>query len=1834
MKNIRLDNLPMSRQAAGYDRKDAGGGGSIFGGSSLDAIFEKRDVDPESPLFKRRHGSVRKTSITPNVLGVLADIDKGRVGVDFNFSTVTNWTVFATLRTPVAYSNGFAPLFQLKGVHAYIQYVAATDVVNLKVYDGSGTLKFTTELGDASSATDYRIMVRYTHATTTVSGVAWAVPALGGSIAIDAESNGSITASGGKLELIGKPLASLTGTYDKVTITNFLLYDVSDFDKDDEYENFAADLTPALTGTNTGGPTAFKLRWHQTFTAGNDVHEFTDTDDNEIFSYLVPTVPSDANQSSPLWLHFGGQGVIEVPFYLDFDEYYWTPVAASSRLEWIFQLEFKMPSILAEGTLFEFQDILRLDIIDDSGVYRLKAIYADDAVVTTAGASLEAGGEYEVFAGRNATQTIIKLDDRATVTGTPKNPAIFNYDKTLGFIIGDTVDQENSQPFGGQIKRIALHNTDDTFWQTFKEAVFYYDIRSLSGDYILDRGNRALNSYVGIRLATSAPYYAEGGFKGGSYVAATGGYVMSVSTPSITYTGELRRSITKDATVQRRGNKAFLNSNSVNYVIDDFSKTFRPMGIPRPATKVSCTPTGVGPIDGFVRYAYRWITKDGTVGPAFELDPLDATGGVNVFLGAEAFGLPGETPFGMSYGECEGYDEDGRGRTADDEVETFIAKDSDGGSEHNILAADIKNPGLTLELATRVPNVEQVKESIFSQGVCAPVDDDTNFTFMADHKPFHYPFWVQKNKENCMMIAFKYHNKGASHDYQALFGIGFRKQYFRRSKTIGHTSAHYAQALVVTIQPAETSTNVRSLVVCREGNRRAKRNRDSDLHAVSMDYNFQDGHDYCVIIRRAGKNFGKSAGTVLAISVFDHTLHDPDAGENGWLQSTFKVTNNPVWALEKFWTDSYHSRTPNEVMWGAGKHQGKDTRVKTLKRKNLGSKEYKFDDGYIRALVGGTTGGGSAALVPGTVLYHGRIWSRDFPWTALAQRCLDRYGGRTSPLNDKLEVDLAFCPDSSVETINGGFDVGGYKPRDLRVHFHSNEGETPLDCHTVLTSNIDQTPILAYGWDMSYTPGTPDVWKTTGLNSVPLWVNWTSRNEGSISVGVGRKVLVEVGTKKWHAGSKVQLFTEFANAIDLTQWTWLTIYYHHIKRITTDTIDVWLERVFIDGNTGEWAEDFDTDSSANSGRGLVTNASATSPHSHLAHQYGLFSVGGMPGMDQKYQTETAEVRLWDGEYYIAKGGGGGDNAFGPYMSSRLPPNSWEDLWYYLRFMKIDVDDVDTQTTMDHKGMMSKATLGSGAVQDATDSVKIYQEAQVKDASDEPGKKYFIPFPTPPLSAIRGIEIFRTQVVPVVKKFPNGKPNPNAIIDAWKATRAAPLYYVSEIPRGTTFYFDSTNDSALGTKLDPQTGLMPRNPQGLFEWEGYLGVYVPDEPRIHFAESPDSWESFPTNMVFNLPIREYGPIVAATEIASRDARQSRVLCLGKSWGVYLDGNPTTPQANTLGGGVGAASARCLVVEKGIAYAYNGTLWAITGDGQIEDIGLPVLDLLPDPSSTRLSVSSSLSSLFVINEDTGVTLRYHLSRRQWFVEDRYALSMTDIDSVDTWVHVSGYPSEGDTTVFQDDVKTSQSEVGLAVASITRAGTAFTLTSSGADLEIGQRITLVGDGAVAIADRDPRARQTVTVAAFSGTTVTVEETLSAADLPTSFTDLSGEVRTLVYNAYIGVGYWGTMVDTGQFGLKGELNHVDVGVEAGDGWWAAFDTSDFARSPTDRSGFASAESQPTNVIDAIGGSGGSARWGLSNQQRFERILVWSPKPTNGSGAGVGLTELELNYTEDPGRS
>ena len=2020
--HIRFDNLPMNRQVGNPGMADAGKSSPLSGGAKLPAVYEKRDIDPESLFLKRRKGSVRSATATPNLLGVTVDVNEGEVYIDEDFSgdlTADKWSLICTVRiTAGATQNAVYPIARLQAMQAQIEYDQESALYSL-VWRSTvtGNALQTLPLGAAG---DYRIAMGRLTASSRLAkwnldNTGYVHNTLANQAWLEAEST---------LRLLGPIVGTTLATLEEVVITNFQFYDQTEFTQSD-YQTFAADLTPATSGTTLGetvsvatdlftsiddwtvgtgdvgswtaqgatgenfranrtdphsntsviwvgsdeesgnvfdggfntptvtvdptksyrysvwckqpstagsfmwgfanGPrkavdtsastnyfrvgidlptndtwylvvaylrphdysgttndaetgiwsiggtqyeainfddlkwndasdtsaqlrTAwyanpsdaseevefwnprlelvdgnqasvsellnppsstpslnYKLLWHENFSEGGDVFAYTNSDTETIASYLVPTNPTvDGDE-----ITFGGGGIIEVPFYLDFDEYYWTPINASARYEWMFQLELKLPNRpLQAGVVFEFQDICRLEIVQVGNNFYFKSFYANSGEVQNT-RILTAGGHYNVFAGRDVQNMKLGVQPiggaLTSVSSSAPFPAVFNYDQTLSFIIGDRVDVANTAPFKGRIIRFALHNNADYTFSGLGDAVVYYDTSSVYGDQIIDRGNRALNSYLGTRMSSAPPYYMQGGFPGGSYVAATGGYLMSSSSPSDGYSGELRKSIKKDAVVQRRGNKSFLTSNGVSYVIDDFDQTFRPLGIPRPGTKVTCLPQGVGPIDGFVRYAYRFVTKDGTVGPAFDLDPVDARGGVNVFLGAESFGLPGETPFGISYGRCEGYDEDPtKGLASTETVEHFLFRDTDGSGQHNLTYGDLDGKGRTLELAVRFSEFDKFRETVFSQGVTrlAPGQTSTSYqrTMGCYNAGEQFPWLAQNQRECCFQFAFRYSHFAG---HQILFRVGANDQHYET----GGGSDHYRlNQLVVSVQPATDYPGAQPgdnlLVVCRDAPS-GSNHRDNDLYQQAFLYNFQDGHDYCVFVRRAGNYVGQPTGSSLRVHVYDHTVEQ--AGGDGWAWTdgsgdTEKVFNN-------FWGVGYSGAHPGRrhVAWGMGRLQdswtGYRTRIWnlfTVYNPATGTYSQEWTWGFANM----------KGLHEASVLYHGRMWRRDFPFTLLANKALERYAGRNGPLNESLEVDIGFCRDTSKTQNEYGWDAQNELPCPFKA-----ENTTNVEPYVVITDSGNSTPCLAYGWDMAKPAGS---WSTDERNKIPMWIEITDRNDGSLAIGTGKEVAVEISSRKWWQGADTQTFDEFAGVIDLEEFTWLTLYFQQYQRpgTTEDILDLYLERVFIDGNTGEWGETFSGDPS--------TPINKNPEPSKGPYQYGLFTVGGFPALDQKYDVDIAEVRMWDGERYSAEGGGEGDETFGPYLSTRVPPNEWSNLIYYARFMKPDLDDEDTPTAMDQVGTFE---FSGGFKQQGADAVYVRQGASVLDAlddSDSTTTQYFVPFPEPPESSIRGIQIFRTQIVPVVDDFQSGQPNPDAVSDAWRACRDAPLYFLSEIPRGNTSYTDTSSDGILGSQLEATTGLVPRNPGGIFEWKGYLGIFDTTQPRVYFAESPASWESFPLENLYDLPVREDGPIRAAIELASRDARNSRVLLLGKSYGVFLDGTPLQPVANTMGGGVGAWSQRCLVVEKGIAYAYNGTLWAITGDGQAEDIGLPVLDLLPPPDSARLSVSSSLGSLFVINEETGIALRFHFARRQWYVEDRSALSCTDVDGVDQWVHRSGYPSAGSASVYQDDVVADTPATKVIASSWNNAANTVTLASA-TGVEVGMRMTLVNDRQTGALRLNPAIRQTVTVASIAGNVVTVEEDL---DIQTTWTDVHGDTHSVRLHAYLGVGYWGTMIDTGPFKLRGDLKYVDVGVDAGDDWWGAVQGSDYPADPANRSGFVDAESAPTSIVDE-GGSGVSTRLGVNNNQRYERVLFWSPV-----GQAVGLTELELSYTTDPG--
>ncbi len=1749
----RFDELPLDRRIAGEAR-------GVSNGERFGALYERREIDPTAPHVRRRTGTQRVTDAVPNLLGVTYNGKKGSVEVDHNFWTQSNsatgWSIVGTIKVPTETSTAdkYSRVLNFANVTLNVRrtYNGSNNELVFEARNPSGTLIVSHGIGlnNLNENDTYHFFLCYDGSAGTIRLRSWALddPPQSG----DSQVSFSIAANS-KFQLLGEQ--TLGTALEPCVLNNVRLFDNDDY----VFGNY--------NGLARGTDEPSGLLWQVTFADGGDL--VTSTANGNKDTYLIPTAPVLSGDT----IRFGGNGVIEVPFYLDFDEYFWTTTNAAARLEWCFQLKIKVPKVINPCTIFELQDLVRLQIVNDGG-FKFRATFNDTGSVVTSALAPTSGAELDIFVARDASLVYLKVGATED-TAASSNPIVYAYDKTIGFVIGDRVDFENSDPFRGQLEVFAFHNEATRTFHPINEAVLYYDKESIQGDEVLDRSNRALNGYLGVRADTQPPYYKEGGYPGGGYVAATGGYIVSNAKPAIGYDGELRKPLTKDVVIQRRGRHAFLTSNGVSYVVDDRARSIRPLGIPRPSTKVSCNPQGVGPIDGFVRYAYRYVTLDGTVGPVFELDPCDATGGVNVFLGAEQFGTPIDPAFGLSYGEVE-KDK----LVSNDAVECFIARDYDA-SNNQLLHAE-KADGLTLETAFRLPALANtLDDSILSLGVYAPEGTDD---WCADNDPVTFPWIGKTGQECCFQFTFRYKDGAPARattpaGMQTLFCIGNTDQKYRTGGGIGGGNVHWrVQELYVSLQPPEVSSNETSIVITRDDG-----DRDNALKHVARDLDLTPGNDYTLFVQREGTANGEPTGTQLTVAIYDHTA-------DSWENWSGAAAGTVQWAVNDFWTPTYSGNGGyHKVMWGMGRREGNEITGKTRARTAAGSTVFNFDQ--IRGFRNGTVGS-----TPGGMMFHGRMWRRAFPLTLLANKGLTRYGARTGPLSQGLEVDVAFASDSAVETLEGGFDF----PNDTRVKFYNNQNNG-ISAKVLLTGSESKTVLLAYGYDNTITPGTPDSHAVTSTDNIPLWVAYTSRDAGSLIIGTGSTEGVTISKRRWHPGATQRIFDDFANTIDLKEWTWITLYFSHDAGLGggAANLQVALQRVFIDGNTGDWGELY------NSGNQVYKAQNTASGNG----QYTLFTVGGVPGINTDYEVEIAEVRLWDGERYTSPGGGTGSQTFGPYLSSRVPPNYWDEMHHYLRFAPIDVNDMTAQTTMEQLGTFANT---SGAVQQSTDAVAIYQGAEVKEGEENTsgGSNYFVPFPTPPLSSIRGIELFRTQIVPVQETFVNGQANPNAQTDAFRACRAAPLYYLTEIPDGTQAYYDTAVDTLLGAQLNLTEGLIPGNPGGVFEWDNYIGIWVTDAPRIHFSAAPNSWESFPSDRVLEIPLKEAGTITAAAELASRDARNSRVLVLGQSWGLFLDGSPIQPRTNTLGGGVGATTSRCLVVEKGVAYCYNGTLWAVTGDGQVEDIGMPVLDLLPPPDKARLSCSSSLASLYVINEETGLTLRWHFARREWFVEDRNALSTTDIDGVDHWVHLSGYPSQGNDTLYADDV---DANTATAIAVNSFSGATFNVTRTDG-IKVGQRHTVA-------ADQDPRIRYTLEVSAVvTNTSITYNTNPSAPT--TSTNNLEGSEVALTYTIYPGVGYWGTMLDTGQFINTGVVKHVDVGVTNGDKWHAASAGADFTSDPTDRSAFDAPESSPTPVLGPSGGGGTPARWGLTERQKVQRLLVWTYEPE-----AVGLSELELNY-------
>jgi len=1882
-KSLRFDNLPMDRRTAGVTRKLQPGGTPLTGPSGLSSVFEKRDVDPNAPLFARRTGTQRLTNDIPNIPGLhQATVNGGKLQVAHDFLTGgelastaagadARWTFICTIKVTAptdTTQDTYYPIASFNGAHLYMKWDVSDTGNEMKLHcedaDGTHTNTISPDNNSASDAGEgnYHVAFARSAATSHKIACAKAESTTTSDFNFNVTTDAVFENTNGQLELLGLGRSGGPSAFnDSVVLANATLWKGA-LGKDD-MQTLAGDTTPPTDGA---GVASNPLLWHQIFKDGGDYHSHINTNadpDETYYDYLIPTTPFESDDQ----IHFAGRGIAELPFYTDFDDYYYTPQSSSARVEWHFYTKFTTPHRFIEPAastdnahvIFDFQDICKLSIrrIDNGSIqYRLTGAYANGGLLhdTT---NLSPGTEYEVHVGRDEANYYIRLKGGSKLSDTANFPALYDYTTTLSYILGDNISQEAPLPFDGKITSIGFWNTsDDQIINPASSAVFYYDAASIYGTELRDRGNRALTAYLGTRLPYAPPTYKEGPIQEGSYVAATGGYYMTSFLPAPGYSGSVKTAITKDAVVQRIGNSAFLVSNGSIYFINDEDNTFRPLGVPRPSSKVSCNATGVGNIDGAVRYAYRYVTKEGNTGPPYPLDAVSSPGGQRVILGAQAYGLPGDSPFASSWLRCEGTDVgrgDGASGTDTNEWAAIYDTQNIAVTPARILYGDTNTyapSGLTSEISFRLPNKGRVKERIFEQGVTQPTTADHEIiaTMMNGHQ---LKGCFKEASEHTCMVAFKY---DASKQQQTLAYVGPQESKYKTART------HYRGGpFHLSIGPSKVANfnwgssdggyedGNRAITLCRSNN-----GRDNSYKATSWDYPFEDGHQYVVVCRKGRALATNNVGNDAIIHIWDEQYHEStdakygETNKNGWTK----------WAE----IDGVASGTKNAIssgFWGSFSYTGNGGKPHVPM---FGMSNYAGTGGlnccrtYTRASPG-------AALTYGTgarnfksdsdqkgVLYHARWWKTDFGPGEQALNVLnpgldgqtgifERYGCDVGTLTNSINMDIAFCVDAYQDQQSSAWcRVQGIKSVKFK---HKFRGDQVLEA---LFEGSYQTPILNWGCDpIGMSNGTHD--SEDVRESIPLGLWYSSRNEGSLICFTGDQLAVEIATKRWYSGDdesrkKTLLFEDFISSnggpLNLANFTWVTFFFEHLASFdpgtSTNYIQAWLRRVYIDGT-----EVIELTSSAWNFNGMAANdvdpddGNAADLTAQL-----MATLGGAVNMDSTETLDIAEFRLWDGDRYKSKNNGPGVNQF-DYMGQRIPPTYWSDMWYYLRFAKDDGNNEDVSTTMDNKGQYSETgtgALGGGYRMKQGDSVQLGHGASLQDSGDigsngNTTTENFVPFPSANLQGIRGIQIYRTQVAPFSEIDPStGDPTPSALEASIRAVRTAPFYYLDEIPLGTEFYEDNTPDALLGDALDTTKAETIPDPGGVVEWEGRIGVWSTSIPRIYWSRSGD-YESFPTASRQDIALRESGPVTAAVELASRDARQSRVFVCGQSWAAFIDGNPTQPQMNSIGGGVGASTSRTLVTSNGIAYAYNGSLWAVTGDGQVADIGKPVQDLLPPTDNARLSISSVLASLFVIDErtetgtgdDTGLCLRFHFPSKEWFVEDRAAMSLTDIDGVDTWVHKSGWASQGSTN-FGDDVE-SDTPTSVSVSSFNNATNTFVVSST-TGLKVGQRITLVGDrgDGSTTAKPDARVRQTITIQSINSVTTTIT-TSEDLDL-----DVSTGGLNYLYTAYPGIGYWGTMLDTGQFNFQGTLENIDVGIVSGDNWWSAFDSADFARKPTDRTGFDNAESFPTHIVDSVG-SGTAGRWGLTNRQRIERIIIWANKP-----AAAELAEMELNYKNTAG--
>lgn len=1379
--------------------------------------------------------------------------------------------------------------------------------------------------------------------------------------------------------------------------------------------------------------------------------------------FLHPAPPALVSGSA----EFGGRsGAFRIPATPDLEQFWSTDLRAVARDKFGWYLKgVKVTPVAREETLLDYGG---LGIVKVTAGNLVTFTYNGTTISTTV--TLEDADAYQILAGRDGTTLYLRLisDNNETIASTfaDIDPPRLDYSRARDVLLGAAEDPDSAARYTGGVDTFAFFPfAVREAPQDKTGALFWYGF----SDWKDESRNRVTGVAVAHSAASGRPVFAPAAILDAPYVHVAGGQAIAESALA-SFDGGVCARLASGMTTHRIGPLLLGSSGGRGMVADLEREIMRPLGMEYPGAEVSCVATAPGSLNGVVCYGYAFQSHHGTVGPLRRLKPLVVQNG-KVVIGSttETGGSDQESELGETFG-----------RTVIGGESRFRLPFAGGAP------ADGTYP---VEIHARAPAFDDPKEDIWHRGSKDKRGNNANISYFSSGIGASA---FNPNGNWTIQRAFRYKAPPTTAFREAVGICGFGKEsvgnIYNQDFVAYLTNEGWGAArprLVVGVSRSEFRRTYPTVQWYLHANYKLLTfSNDSTWPTLGGDFWTAD-HDYNLVISRSGdavvvRVYDATRGAWATLTGSSMASLPSAPGDNGaTIPSTGTYDGTDLFSGWRSFVDTrafhFGSAAANRI------------EVPDISAGGAVDTDNYYDDFIAGTFV---PNNGLVRGSPGTMVhYHSRVWSRALSESNIKNFSMLRYAADVGePLNTGILVDLGHLVEDETEEVSTHWDKAG---------------QLPYKC---LSDSLSAVTFIHAAQDDSALAPESAVLAAVAANGTTLAnskvaLTFSELGNGRMIMRVGSEGSFVLTEKLWTDAAVNPAFTRVrgdfsgVNPFDEFNWYAFALIAETSGGNTTFTVEGLAVNAIPIFNTR-----------IGGGTTMATSAYAG----------GFLHLGGAPNTSNcQIAVEMGEFRWWDLTYGPEPKNGQDFE----YQAGRVPSHKHSEMLVYAKFQPRDEYNGGAGLASGANLLYHYGTLGgsSGDEFSMLGTNDTYR-ARIHDTRTEAtgGGTDPIPLvaiPGAPSEDVATTKWYRTDTVPVLDFDDDAE-----VQDALLSARGQPLRFLVDVPIGQSHFVDGASDAILRAPRDERNGFVPDEVGQIATWKEHA-LIVGEYGWLHFSEpGPFGWESYPAQFAHRVQFEDEADAVKAVAILG-----DNLAVFGPSSMVLLGGGPSAPVPVLRVADIGAASARCVASDGLTLYAYNGALWAFGQNGK-QNIGRAVEDLLPPVASARLVISEALGSLLLINESSGVVLRYSFRVQDWFVESRDALSLGDLADGYGLVTRHGAYAESDGAEYGDDLDAASPG---SVAG-TKSGSVVTLTPTG--LTVGMRCGLK-DAAGALLD----ARITV----VGGGSVTFDDLTGLAD---------GAVTV-----YPGAPSEGMLLDTGPVRANGAgetmVEHLNADILAGSG-------------------------------------------------------------------------------------